>query len=175
MIDPENPVVQLCAEGMALEGTPAEARRRFEAAWAVRTDDYDAAIAAHFLARHQDTPVAALHWNNLAVQHAAAVADGRAAPFMASLYLNLAAAHSSLGERDAAGSALEQADTQLATLPPDGYRNFLVMGIRRLASQLGMVDRLTVANEQASVRPDAAGAAAGPSPFSIERKAEEQR
>ena len=56
MIDPHSPVARLCAEGMALEGTPAEAMRRFEAAWSARTDDYDAAIAAHFLARHQATP-----------------------------------------------------------------------------------------------------------------------
>ena len=142
MIDPHSPVVRLCAEGMALEGTPAEARRRFEAAWVARTDDYDAAIAAHFLARHQETPLATLHWNKLALRHATAVTDGRATAFMASLYLNLAAAHASLEEREAAVSALQQAAYHLAMLPPEGYRNFIAMGIRRLAQQLGMGEDL---------------------------------
>ena len=148
VIDTDNPVVRLCAEGVALEGTPAEAKRRFEAAWAARTDDYEAAIAAHFLARHQGTAQATLHWNTLALQHAVAVTDGRTAPFMASLYLNLADAHASLGEREAAGSALAQADVHLAALPPDGYRTFIGMGIRRLAQELGMVDRLLVGDSQ---------------------------
>ena len=56
LIDPTNPVVALCSEGMAAEGTPAEALRLFERAWAARRDDYDAAIAAHFVARHQASP-----------------------------------------------------------------------------------------------------------------------
>jgi hypothetical protein len=93
---------------MALEGTPAEATRRLEAAWAARTDNYHAAIAAHVLARHQETPLATLYWDKLAVQHAVAVTDGRAAPFMASLYLNLAAAHASVGERGAAATSVGQ-------------------------------------------------------------------
>jgi len=76
MIDPTNPVVVLCAEGMAADGTPAEARRLFERAWAARRDDYDAAIAAHFLARHQPSAADTLHWNALAVRLAEAVPGG---------------------------------------------------------------------------------------------------
>jgi len=136
---------RLCAEGMALEGTPAEARRRFEDAWAASTDDYDAAVAAHFLARHQETPLAALDWNKRALRHATAVTDGRATGFMASLYLNLAAAHADLGEREDAVPALQQAAIHLAGLPPDGYRTFVGMGIRRLAARLEMTDRFGAA------------------------------
>lgn len=145
MIEPQSTTVRLCAEGMALEGTPTEAKRRFEAAWDARTDDYDAAIAAHFLARHQETLLATLDWNKLALQHATAVTDGRAAAFMASLYLNLAAAHANLGEREAAVPALQQAAVHLAVLPSDGYRSFIGMGIRRLAEQLQMADHLVAA------------------------------
>lgn len=136
MIAPDNAVVALCAEGMALEGTPAEARQRFEAAWAARTDDYEAAIAAHFLARHQETARTTLHWNQVALRHAELVTDGRAADLMASLYLNLAAAHSNLREREPAAHAIRQAAAHLAAVPPGGYRNFLAMGILRLAQQL---------------------------------------
>jgi hypothetical protein len=63
MIDPTNPVVALCAEGMAREGEPAVAKRLFEEARSSRTDDFEAAIAAHYLARHQPTPADTLHWN----------------------------------------------------------------------------------------------------------------
>ena len=45
-IDPRNPVVALCAAGMAIKGDAEAARRLFEQAWDARTDDYDASIAA---------------------------------------------------------------------------------------------------------------------------------
>src|SRR3954468_21907011 len=54
-IDSDNPVVALCAAGMAIEGDASAALRLFEQAWEARCDDYDASIAAHFLTRHQAT------------------------------------------------------------------------------------------------------------------------
>ena len=140
MIDPTNPVVALCAEGMAREGTPAEARRLFEQAWVIRRDDYDAAVAAHFIARHQSTPADVLHWNALAVWHAEAVPDGRAAELMASLYLNLGDAHANVGDIAAGAEAVRRAADHLAALPPGGYREFVAMGIRRLAARVGEAD-----------------------------------
>jgi len=68
MIDPTNPVVVLCAEGMAAEGAPVAARRLFEQAWAARRD-------------------------------------------------------------------------HLAALPPGGYREFVALGIRRLAERVGAAKR----------------------------------
>lgn len=136
-VDQMNPVVLLCAEGIAAEGTPPEARRLFELAWATRRDDYDAAVAAHFLARHQPTAEETLRWNTLAVQHAEAVADGRAAEFLASLYLNLGDAQANVGNTIAAAAAARQAAAHLATLPLGGYREFVAFGIRRLAARVG--------------------------------------
>jgi len=136
MIDPANRVVALCAEGMAMEGAPADAMRLFEQAWASRTDDFEAAIAAHFVARHQPTPEDTLHWNALAVHHAELVSDGRASELLASLYLNLADAHEKLDERDAATAAVTRAAEHLDRLPAGGYREFVAVGIRRLAEQL---------------------------------------
>ncbi len=140
MIDPTNPVVALCAEGMAAEGTPAEARRLFERAWEARRDDYDAAIAAHFLARHQPNAADTLHWNALAVRHAEAVPGGRAAGFLASLYLNLGDAHASAGDHGAAAAAVQLAATHLAALAPGGYREFVALGIHRLAERVAASD-----------------------------------
>jgi hypothetical protein len=137
-IDSENPVVELCAAGMAAEGTPAEARRLFEQAWAARRDDYDACIAAHFLARHQGSADSTLHWNALAVRHAEAVTDGRAAELYASLYLNLGDAHAALGQSEAAAAAVHLASAHVAALPAGGYREFVALGIGRLAQRLGL-------------------------------------
>ena len=137
MIDPANPVVALCAEGMATEGTPAAARRLFERAWAIRRDDYDAAIAAHFLARHQETPAETLHWNAVAVRHAEAVRDGSATAFLASLYLNLGDAHANVGDIAASVDAVQRAAIHLAMVPEGGYRDFVAFGVRRLAARVG--------------------------------------
>jgi hypothetical protein len=136
LIDPTNPVVALCAEGMATEGIPAEARRLFEQAWAARRDDYDAAIAAHFLARHQATPEATLHWNSLAVRHAEAVTDGRADALLASLYLNLGDSQANVGDRANAAESASRAANHLSAVAPGGYRDFVALGIRRLASRV---------------------------------------
>jgi hypothetical protein len=138
MIDPTNRVVALCAEGMAREGVPAEAMRLFEEAWALRSDDFEAAIAAHFVARHQPTAADTLHWNALAVHHAELVLDRRAEGFLASLYLNLADAHEKVGEREAAVSAVKRAAVYLDLLAAGGYREFVASGIRRLAERLGV-------------------------------------
>ena len=137
-IDPTNPVVALCAEGMAAEGTPAAARRLFERAWAARRDDYDAAIAAHFLARHQPTPGETLYWNALAVRHAETVSDGRAAGLLASLYLNLGDAQANVGDAAAAAASARRAARHLAAVEPGGYREFLALGIRRLGARVGV-------------------------------------
>ena len=135
-MDPSNPVVALCAQGMAVEGTPKEAMRLFEQAWAIRRDDFDAAIAAHFIARHQDTAAATLHWNALAVEHAEAVTDGRSAELLASLYLNLGESHARVGQHAPARVAAQRAVEHLVKLPPGGYRDFVAMGIDRLTHRL---------------------------------------
>jgi hypothetical protein len=50
-MNPDNPVVRLCAEGMNAEGEgrPDEAKRLFQQAWDESTDDFQACVAAHYL------------------------------------------------------------------------------------------------------------------------------
>jgi hypothetical protein len=135
-IDPANPVVALCAAGMAIEGDADAARRLFEQAWAARTDDYDASIAAHFVARHQTTVDARIHWNRIAAQHAELVTDGRTREFMASLYLNLADALREAGNIESATAALATSRASLGALPEGGYRSFIALGVARLEDRL---------------------------------------
>ena len=139
-IDPTNPVVALCAAGMAIDGDSAAAQRLFERAWAARQDDYDASIAAHFLARHQPTPESRVQWNAVAAQHAESVTDGRTQEFKASLYLNLADSYFALGDRAAAASALDTARTHVLALTDGGYRAFVERGIAGLQSRLAATD-----------------------------------
>jgi tetratricopeptide (TPR) repeat protein len=143
-IDPTNPVVALCAAGMACEGEPGEARRLFEEAWATRRDDYDAAIAAHYLARHQPTPSLTLEWNTRAVTHCERIADGRSAELLSSLYLNLADSLLAVGRWRDADVIIERAADSLPALPSDGYRAFIALGIARLKEKLAKRSRTKV-------------------------------
>lgn len=142
-IDPNNPVVALCAAGMAMEGDTDAARRLFEQAWDARTGDYDASIAAHFIARHQANEDDRLRWNAVAVEHAERVDDGRARGLMASLYLNLADSLRSTGDHSAAGLAVVRARVHLTELPDDGYRSFVERGITRLEARLASLSFLS--------------------------------
>jgi tetratricopeptide (TPR) repeat protein len=139
-IDSTNAVVALCAAGMAIEGDVPAARRLFEQAWEVRRDDYDASIAAHYLARHQTTVEDRLAWNIRAARHAEVVADDRARELKASLYLNLADAYLAVGDSAEARSAIARAAESLDDLPVDGYRDFVKRGIDGLVRRLDESD-----------------------------------
>lgn len=140
MSDSDSPVVRLCVAGMAIDGDPDAARALFQQAWDSCRDDYDASIAAHYLARHQSSPAKSLHWNRVAVERAEAVPDGRAQLLLASLYLNLADSYRTLARPAEAIAATEQGIAALAFLPLDGYRSFVANGLQRLRARLGAGD-----------------------------------
>ena len=129
-MDPNNPVVKLCAEGMQAEGEGRleAAQATFQQAWDTRQDDFEACIAAHFMARHQP-PAATLHWNQVALHHAEAVNDERVHGFYPSLYLNLGWAHEQLGDFVEAGHYYELATARLAALPDDPYGAVVRKGV----------------------------------------------
>ena len=89
-----------------MEGTRAEfeyrledARLFYQQAWEARTDDYDACVAAHYVARFQDSAEESLRWNQIALDHANAVKDERVKEFYPSLYLCLGKSYEALGDR----------------------------------------------------------------------------
>jgi len=100
-MDSTNPVIQLCIQGSfaELEKRLDDANALYQQAWDLRADDYEACIAAHYLARFQDSPVETLRWNQIALEHANAVKDERVDEFYPSLYLNLGLSHEVLGNR----------------------------------------------------------------------------
>jgi len=103
-MDITNPVIQLCIEGSRaeFEHRLEDARALYQHAWDAHQDNYEACIAAHYLARFQDSPDEILLWNELALEHACAVKDERVEQFFPSLYLNLGSAHEKLGNLEEA-------------------------------------------------------------------------
>ncbi|MFJ5231004.1 hypothetical protein ACIQBJ_14045 [Kitasatospora sp. NPDC088391] len=127
MIDPENTVVQLCAQGMQAEaeGQDARARDLFLRAWEAAEDDYDACIAAHYLARHQPTPQETLRWNQECLNRADKVGDERVRGFYASLHANIARAHRDLGQVDRARAHFESAASRIDDVPAGPHQQWL--------------------------------------------------
>ncbi len=100
-INPENPVIHLCIAGTQAEfrGQTVEARALYLQAWNLASDDYEACIAAHYLARFQDDPSETLRWNHEALRRADSVGGERVASFYPSLYLNMGRSQELLGEQ----------------------------------------------------------------------------
>jgi tetratricopeptide (TPR) repeat protein len=130
-MDPNNPIVKLCAAGMAAEGEGRreDAKALFEQAWTQSSNDFEACIAAHYVARHQATPDDELHWNREALARADAARDEGVREFYPSLYLNLAHSLEQLGHRSEAREHYAQAAAKLADLPDGPYAGLVRKGI----------------------------------------------
>jgi hypothetical protein len=101
-MDTDNPVVELCVAGSRaeFEGRPERARALYQRAWEAARNDYEACIAAHYVARFQDGDLDTLRWNEVALARAEAAkagGDGRVTSFFPSFYLSLGKAHEKLG------------------------------------------------------------------------------
>ncbi|MFE0033868.1 hypothetical protein [[Kitasatospora] papulosa] len=127
MTDTENIVVRLCAQGMQAEteGRDARARDLFLQAWEAAEDDYDACIAAHYLARHQPTPQEALRWNQECLNRADKVGDDRVRGFYASLHGNMARAHRDLGQIEQAREHFASAAEHICDVPAGPHQQWL--------------------------------------------------
>jgi tetratricopeptide (TPR) repeat protein len=127
-----NPVVKLCVEGIQAEfqGKTSDAIALYMQAWELRKDDFDACIAAHYIARQQQSAEEILRWNEEALERANAVNDERVKPFYPSLYLNVGYAHELLGNAEAARANYEQADAYAASLSADPYAEIVHDGIK---------------------------------------------
>ena len=141
-MDPDNPVVKLCVAGMRAEGDGRldEARDLFIQAWAAQQDDFEACIAAHYLARHQATPEETLHWNEEALKRAEAVGDARVQGFYSSLYLNLGHVHEALGHMAEASRYYELAAERLDAVPGGRYGDVVRSGIENGRMRVGGQD-----------------------------------
>jgi tetratricopeptide (TPR) repeat protein len=139
--DANSPVVKLCAQGIAAEmaGRVEEAAELYQQSWVARANDYDACIAAHYVARVQSTPQEALRWNREALRYAEAANDARVEAFYPSLYLNLGKAHEDAGNKEEAKKFYRLAEGKSATLPEGAYadtvRRGIAKGLERMSQQ----------------------------------------
>lgn len=140
-MDPENPVVKLCVAGMQAEGQNdyEGAHRLFAEAWELASNDFEACIAAHYVARHQATSEDALWWNQESFRLAENVGDERVTEFYPSLLLNLAHSHEVLGQVAAAKRYYDLAAARAGHLPGDRYgtmvREGAAAGQQRVADE----------------------------------------
>lgn len=127
--DPENKVVKLCAEGMNVEGEPEKARALFQQAWDIATSDFEAFTAAHYLARHQNSPEDTLKWNLEALHRAKRVQDDEINQVYPSLYLNVGKSYEDMGDRPQAREHYELASGYVSFLPAGGYGDMIKAGV----------------------------------------------
>lgn len=130
-MDPDNPVIKLCVEGIQTEmqGRSGEALELYMQAWEARQDDFDACIAAHYVARMQTDAGDILRWNREAIERADAVSDDRVQGFYPSLYLNMGWAYELLGDMNEAKENYQLAAEKLADLPADAYTDVVRQGV----------------------------------------------
>ena len=147
-MDPNNPVVKLCVAGMAAEGRGDldAARDLFLQAWTIQQDDFDACIAAHYVARHRP-PAEMLQWNQLALDHALTLNDEQVQGFFPSLYLNLGWSHEQLHQLSDAAHFYDQATALLARLPDGPYADVVRKGVAAGQARLSAQQTITQAGE----------------------------
>lgn len=128
--DPNNKIVKLCAEGMNYEGELEKARKLFQQAWDEATTDFERFIAAHYVARHQDSVADKLKWDELSLDAALNVADETIKAALPSLYLNIGKCYEDLMNIDKARKQYALAQSFAAYLPNDEYGKMIKSGIQ---------------------------------------------
>lgn len=129
--DPNNNVVQLCAQGMEMEGKgqPEKAAKLFLRAWNEATNDFEKFTAAHYVARHQKSVTEKLKWDETALELALKINNDTVKGALPSLYLNIAKCHEDLCDNYNALKNYELALSFAHLLPGNGYGNPIKSGI----------------------------------------------
>lgn len=129
--DPNNPIIQLCAQGMELEGrgNAEAASQLFLQAWQEACDDFEKFTAAHYVARHQTSVADKLKWDETALHLALQINKEEIKSSYPSLYLNIAKGYEDLNDLENARKNYELALSYVGFLPEDGYGQLIRGGI----------------------------------------------
>ncbi len=133
--DPENKIVKLCARGMEASGEEASAL--FMKAWNESENDMERFVAAHYVARIQESVEDKLKWDEVSLDLAQLIDTDEIRGVFPSLYLNIAKCHEDLGDYPVAKVYYENALIYTEYLSNDGYGNLIKNGI------LNGVDRVS--------------------------------
>ena|SRR6218665_304698 len=131
--DPNNKIVQLCAKGMEL--VDDEAKAVFTQAWKESITDFERFVAAHYLARHQNSVEEKLKWDEIALNHALKSGEDVSGAFP-SLYLNIGKCYEDLGDFSLALKNYKIGLSFTDELSNGGYesliRNGILNGLHRI-------------------------------------------
>lgn len=109
--NPNNQVVRLCLQGMAMEeqGKAGEALSLFRQAWDEAKTDLEKFLAAHYIARKQESVAEQLSWLEKAFQFAQKISDDSVQSAFPALYSQIGDCYQKLGDTDKAESNYELA------------------------------------------------------------------
>ncbi|MBA4852128.1 rRNA adenine methyltransferase [Emticicia sp. BO119] len=129
--DKNNKIVQMCGQGMMLEGEgkKEEALQLFQQAWDEAANDFEKFTSAHYVARHQKTIADKLKWDETALQHALNINDDSIRATYPSLYLNIGKCYEDLNDFAKARKNYQLALSFADLLPDDGYGKMIKGGI----------------------------------------------
>lgn len=118
--NPNNPIIQLCVQGMDMEekGKTEEATQIFLQAWNEATNNFEKYMAAYYVARHQKTVSEKLKWLETALAFALKINNVTVTSAFPTLYSNIAKCYKDLGEFDNAKKNDELA-ASFTNIPPD--------------------------------------------------------
>jgi TPR repeat protein len=90
---------QLCIKGTQAEFKRdlEKARELYQQAWDMASNDYEKAIAAHYVGHLSEDPHSALAWNETALKHAQQ--DPLSEPMLGSLFVSLGGSLETLGHK----------------------------------------------------------------------------
>jgi hypothetical protein len=117
------------------DGRLDDAKRLYEQAWSGHSTDYEACIAAHYLARRQPSIEDEFKWNKVALARACSIDSDLVGGFYASLYLNVGHSYEKLGDLNAAREHLQLAQHHLAAVPDGPYKEIVRGGIENALSR----------------------------------------
>ena len=115
--NPNNNIVRLCLQGMALQDAnqQEEAEKIFLKAWGDASNDFEKYLAAYYLARSQKTASEKLKWRETALVFALKVNNASVFGAFPSLYAGIAESYEELGDRKSAAKyrdlAISSGDT----------------------------------------------------------------
>ncbi len=98
--NPNNDIVKLCLQGMAMEdqAKPEEAGRLFLQAWTSGTNDFEKFLAAYYVARHQENISDKLKWLETALQFALKINDDSVQSAFPTLHSDIAKCYEELND-----------------------------------------------------------------------------
>lgn len=131
IFDPNNKIIQLCNQGMSLEGEGKndDAKITYQTAWDESSTDIEKFLSAHFLARQQDSIEDKLKWDKTALDIALRIETEEIKGAFPSLYLNIGKGYEDLSDFENAKENYMLANSFNSFLNDDGYGKMIKSGI----------------------------------------------